>query len=408
MLSIQYAFFLIGALLCLSLLLFLKRKFDFLAIYILILFLYTLPLFFGKVINVYTGGFINANSSTLVVMGCVYFITSLFLLKDNSYIIPNESVIGVEEKIALNVIFIFSIVGMVLYIPTLLSSGSKAELLENTDLLSAVIYSNMPIVGFLLALKVKNKKYLIIFILILFFLFLFGSRRSIAIAFMGSIIILWHQYSFRLIEKYKLILISLVFLSLVILSKTFYGYVLSQGVSQGFSSWISNFEIKYFLTGSEFIGTSTILNSVVENNFKTDRFLYFYSFLSLQPLPLSYFNYSSSYFNDVFQPLLFPGISYGMAYNPWAEVYSAFGYFGVIVLALFVPSILTTLWYFYCNSKTVFSILILMVGLILSFWIERNSLATIFAYIRNIFYPLLLIYFLIIIIKSFMMGRGKK
>lgn len=402
MFSIQYIFFLTSALFCLSLLFFLKRKFDFLTIYVLILFLYTFPLFLGNVINVYTGEFINANPTTLVVMGCVYFITSFFLLKNNSYIICKNSIVDVEEKIAINIILIFSIIGMFLYAPTLLSSGNKTELLENTNLLSAVIYSNMPVVGFLLALKTKNRKYLIIFTFMLFFLFLFGSRRSIAITFMGTVIILWQQHSFRLIEKYKLIFFSFIALIAVILSKTLYGYILSLGVQKGFLSWIENFEVKYLMTGSEFISTSTILNSVVDNNFKTDSIIYFYSFLSLQPIPLSYFGYSSSYFNDLFQPVLFPGISYGMAYNPWAEAYSAFGYMGVIILALFIPSVLTVFWYLYSNSKAVFSIIILMVGLVLSFWIERNSLATIFAYIRNIFYPLIFIFFIIVICKKFL------
>ena len=91
-----------------------------------------------------------------------------------------------------------------------------------------------------------------------------------------------------------------------------------------------------------------------------------------------------------------------MAYNPWAEAYSAFGYMGIIILALFIPAILTFLWYFYSKSKAVFSIIILMVGLVLSFWIERNSLATIFAYMRNIFYPLIFIFFIIIICKNFL------
>lgn len=402
MFSIQYTFFLLCAFLCLSSLFLLKRKFDFLTIYILVLFLYTLPLFFGSVINVYTGDFINANPSTFVIMGIVYFITSIFLLKNNNYIYRKYEFAGREEKLALSVVFIFSAIGMFLYIPNLLSSGSKVELLENTNLLSAVIYQNMPVVGFLLALKIKNKKYLIIFTFMLLFLLMFGARRSIAIAFMGSIVILWQQHSFRLIEKYKLIFFSFVALITVVLSKTLYGYILSLGVQKGFLSWVENFEIKYLMTGSEFINTSVILNSVVENNLKTDGVLYFYSFLSLQPIPLSYFGYSSSYFNDVFQPALFPGISYGMAYNPWAEAYSAFGYIGVIILALFVPSILTAFWYFYSNSKAVFSIIILMVGLVLSFWIERNSLATIFAYMRNIFYPLIFILFIITICNKFL------
>lgn len=406
MLNIYYIFFIINALLCLGLIFFKKRNLDFLSIYILILFLYTLPLFFGVVSNVYTGLFENPDPRIFVVMGLAYLGSSLFIFSDNSNFNINNSRDYLSEKIAFNIFLFLSIIGFILFVPTILSSSSKVELLENTNLLSSIIYFNVPIIGFLLAIKVKNKKYIIIFSLLLLFLLLFGARKSVAIAFMGAAIIFLENKPLKLISKYKFLISAFAVLLVVIASKTLYGYVLGYGLLIGISEWFNNFNFNFLFTGSEFITTSAILNSVLINDFSTDKIYYFYSFLALQPIPLSYFGYSSSYFNDVFQPALFPGINYGMAYNIWAEVFSAFGYFGVAILALTIPFLLNKLWYIYCRSKNVFSIIILIVGITFAFWIQRNSLATIFAYIRNIFYPLIFIYILIFLIKK-LLKKGR-
>lgn len=407
MLSIQYVFFIVGAITCISLMSLQKRYFDFLSIYVIVLLLYTLPLFFGVVIDVYTFNFIAANPDIYIVMGCVYYVTCLFLLKNNSYAKYNNEISKIDEKLYLNILFLISVLGFLLHLPSVLNSSSKVELLENTNIFYAIIYSTFPVVGFLLALKVKNKKYIILYSLLLIVLFTFGSRRSIALAVMCSFIILMQYKPLRLIEKYTYIFWGVVFLILVVLSKTLYGSILNSGVINGFSNWFNNFEIKFFLTGSEFIGRSTLLNAVLDNDFKTDKWMYFYSFLAILPIPLSFFNYSSSYFNDMFQPVLFPGIHYGMAYNPWAEVYSAFGLPGVIFLAGSVPFVLSYLWRVYCRSNVVLSVIILFIGAILAFWLQRNSLATILAYIRNVIYPLILVYFFVEILKAIVVKRKK-
>lgn len=407
MISIQYIFFLFNALLCIGLIFSIKRDFDFISIYILVLFLYSLPLFFGIVANVYSGLYEKPDTDIFIVMAIPYLIVAIFIVATKKSIKNNMNRDYLSEKVALNIFLILSLIGFLLYVPTILSSSSKVDLLEDTNLLSAIIYSNMPVVGFLLAIKVKNKKFILMFSAMLLFLALFGARRSIAIACIGTAIIMLQNRPLRLITKYKFVIGALIALLAVVLSKTLYGYILGYGISQGISEWLKGFDSKFLMTGSEFLSTSALLNSVIINDFTTDKIYYFYSFLALQPLPLSYFNYSSSYFNDVFQPELFPGIKYGLAYNIWAESYSAFGYIGVFFLSLFIPFVLSKLWIIYCRSKNVFSIIILTVGIIFAFWIQRNSLATIFAYTRNVFYPLILIYMLIYIIKSFMTGSKK-
>lgn len=410
MINIQYIFFISAATISLSLLFLKNRRFDFISIYILLLFLYSITLFFGVVSNPYTGSFVSPDPDIYIVMGIAFLGTSVYLLQPNgntNKIIRRDYL---DEKIALSLYTILSIIGFLLFIPIILSSSSKVDLLENTNsvtsFISSILYTNFPVVGFLVALKIKNKKFIIFFSIMLIFLLIFGGRKSLTTVFLGAAIITLDKSSLRLISKYRFFILSLIVLLILILSKTFYGYALAYGPILGANYWLENFEIRYLFIGSEFLNISAILNAVLENNFSTDKIYYFYSFLAILPLPLSIFNYSSSYFNDQFQPALFPGISYGMAYNIWAEVYSAFGYLGVLCLSLYIPFILSTLWKIYLKSKNVFSILILVIGVTFAFWIHRNSLATIFAYTRNIFYPLIIVHFCIMFLKQIMRLRN--
>lgn len=220
----------------------------------------------------------------------------------------------------------------------------------------------------------------------------FGSRLGLTMGLAGGFIILNSSIPFRIISKIKLIILGAVSLIIIILGKSFYANVLFYGVYAG-KFWLDNFSTDYFLIGSEFMSTSAILNAVIESNFEVFTESILKSFLALLPLPLAWFNFSSSSFNDAFQPLLFPGINYGMAYNPWAEAFAWCGYLGVFLYALTICLLLDLLWKIYSkNGTSLFSILILMVGLVISLWAHRNSLASVFANIRNIIYPLLFIY----------------
>ncbi|MEO3356828.1 O-antigen polymerase [Acinetobacter haemolyticus] len=404
MFNIYYIFFLSGALSSLYFLFFRKRNFDFISVFVLVLVLYTLPLFFGGVKNVYTGDFLKPEDQVYLVMGIPYFVSILFIVLNNSYNF-NRRIDFLHEKIALNVLLLLSMIGIALYLPSVFASSSKVELLENKNLMVQILYANVPVVGFLLALLVKNKRFICIFLLCLSILFLFGSRRSIALALIGSLIIVFMDNPLRLVSKIKWILLGVGALVVVVLSKTMYGYVLARGVVDGLKGWFYEFEWRFLFTGSEFLTTSTILNSVILNDFKTDKLYYFYSFLALQPIPLSNFNYASSYFNDMFQPALFPGVTYGMAYNPWAEAYSVFGYWGVLFFSIFICLVLRGMWYICIGSNRVLLVILLFFGSLIAFWVERNSLATLFAYVRNVLYPLLIIYFITVFLRKVLIRR---
>ena len=404
MANIYYLFFILGAFTSLYLVFFKRRHFDFISIFILTLMLYTLPLFFGSVRNIYIESFVVPDEQTYIVMGIPYYISTFFIILKNSYNF-DKNVDVFHEKITLKLLLLLSSVGMFLYLPTIFSSSSKVELLENSNLMVQILYANIPIIGFLLSLLLKNKKFILIFLLFLIVLFLFGARRSIALAFIGSLIIFFINNPLRLISKIKWISLGGIALFLVVLSKTMYGYILARGVINGFKGWYSDFDWNFLFTGSEFLTTSTILNTVIISNFTTDKLYYFYSFLALQPIPLSYFGYSSSYFNDMFQPALFPSISYGMAYNPWAEVYSAFGYIGVIFFSLFICFSLRGMWYLCFRSNRVLLVILIFFGTLVAFWVERNSLATLLAYVRNVLYPLLIIYLVTILLRKILVKR---
>src|SRR5690606_27290102 len=135
--------------------------------------------------------------------------------------------------------------------------------------------------------KFKSKRYIYIFLGLLLLIFLFGARRSLALAVIGSLVVLLHEQKLILLKQYKMIVLGLVGIVLVLLGKVMYGYVLSNGIVNGINIWRDEFSYDFLITGSEFLTTSAILNKVLINDFNTDKIYYFYSFLALQPLPLS-------------------------------------------------------------------------------------------------------------------------
>ncbi len=94
------------------------------------------------------------------------------------------------------------------------------------------------------------------------------------------------------------------------------------------------------ITWSEPFVIQSILNKVVDVNFKVSGAHLFG--LIYQVLPFSdVFGAKPGTFNDLFQPVLFPGLRFGLANNFWAEAWSVGGW---IMLALYVIVYLLGLW----------------------------------------------------------------
>lgn len=406
----MYYFFVFFVLLSLLAFLFKKRNFDFLSIYYIMLFLYNMTTMLGVVNNKYSLNFEQPNEYLYLVSAFPFIFATLFLLIDQPknmtfvhmrYSYNRNRKSRGELQLFLNLLIAIMIVYTITNFNSLFLSKSKVELLENRSSASMFVAGFFPMM-FMLAYVLRKKKTLYLLSVFLFIMFLFGSRSSLASVVLTVLILLLYGSKIRVIQKRWMMFFGVLGLNSVILGKTLYGHVLARGISDGFASWIQEFDfMNYYRIGSEFLGTSTILNKVIETNFSTTSLDILFSFLSLQPIPVSYFGLDSGIFNKRFQPVLFPGIDYGMAYNIWAEVFSWSGIFGVALFSFLIPLALYYLWNLYVkNIGSFWSLLLIIVGFTLSFWIHRNSIGTISANIRNVFYPLVFLWF----IAKFMFG----
>lgn len=379
-----------------------RRPLDFLTFYGAFLILFSFPTIFGVVYNPYS-------KLMVAVYDEVYFISSLnficltivMICKDLVYKKPVLQFIKTSDYEYNNFLMIGAVIISLLsfiVLPGLIGSNSKVEVLESVSYTYLVLSSLIPVL-FLFSFMNSKNMYTTFFFIILIALFLLGSRRPLTLAFIGVLFISFYDYKFVLISKWKLILVTGAGLCLVILGKSFYGYFLVFGVD-GILMWGKDLNIDMFLSGAEFISTSAILNEVVSVDFKIPFEDVPYSFAGLLPVPVSIFGLTSSSFNDQFQPVLFQGISYGMAYNPWAEAYAWLGYGGVFMYSVFIPSslvLIERLAHHYRGHPL--GAIFIVIGALMCFWIHRNSLGSEFAYIRNAFYPSLFIFILSITIR---------
>lgn len=101
------------------------------------------------------------------------------------------------------------------------------------------------------------------------------------------------------------------------------------------SKLLGNSEIyRLAFSYSEPMVTQSILNEVIKEDFRTPRQYLYDQMLSGVPGGKSIFGIDVSNvqsFNAMFQPILFPRATFGMASNPWAQAYAA-GSFGILIL----------------------------------------------------------------------------
>lgn len=79
-------------------------------------------------------------------------------------------------------------------------------------------------------------------------------------------------------------------------------------------------------------------------------------------------------FYDEYQPILFPGLTYGLGGNIWAEMLCRFGYQGDAVLVMLMIVTLTGLFRLFLRFPTTIAIPISVAGVIVAFYIHRNDL----------------------------------
>ena len=99
----------------------------------------------------------------------------------------------------------------------------------------------------------------------------------------------------------------------------------------------SRFYFSAFVAQNEAFVIQSILNEVVRKDLHTGSAYLVNQVLAGVPLGTSLFGIDSSKvvpFNTMMQPVLFPGVSFAMANNPWAQAYAAGGQWMVAIFAI--------------------------------------------------------------------------
>ncbi|MGI9510965.1 MAG: hypothetical protein ACR2QJ_16615 [Geminicoccaceae bacterium] len=333
--------------------LFAKRRFDFFSISGLGVFIYFLPGLFGYVAIPrygYPGRLsVEIIPETYVVMSIVTtsvflgaFISDCFYKPSNGKNQRDNSQLTLSSNILLSLVLFTSLCFVMVVIlagDLILAGYHKSEILSKTP----YVYGFLQIGGVLMILTSNPRKNPILFsygLLIGALDLIIGHREVLAISLVGFLLKMFaSDVRVRLYSKLAYAFVLLPFGVAVLVIKT-----ISLDIDKGKTSadvLYSLFDYEIYwraLIESEPFGTQGILNKVLESNFTVGM-----DHLYSTPLGLMVFagalGADDAKFNSLVQPVLFPGLSFGLAGNTWAELWSSGGWL-VLVLGVIIWAIL--------------------------------------------------------------------
>lgn len=138
-----------------------------------------------------------------------------------------------------------------------------------------------------------------------------------------------------------------------------------------------DFYVNAVVVQSEIAVVQAALNEVVRRDFKTGSDYLVGQLLTGLPLGYSVFGIDSSKvksFNDIFQPALFPRVSYSMANNPWAQAYAAGGQAMVAVFAVGYALVVGLISVLFSRSTGALKASLAVTGTWIAFYFHRNDL----------------------------------
>lgn len=363
----------------LSYFLFKKRTFDFFSLTFFSQLIYFIPGFFGT-----TNYTIDRSIIENVIVDGTYVILILFVVflllftfiydhskfsfYDRNKTYKVNSIIS-EMMIAISLLTLASII---------LTNGLLFFKLEKIDLMEYVssnllLMETTASIAIVVAFLEKKKFILLLGFGILFIDIFIGFRFAFVISLVAILFIYTNNLGkIRLINFWKFGLLMFFLAYFVILIKQFlYGFKF------GFSDYsLQQFQTLEFYTNalihSEPFVIMSILNEVVKNNFtiQLDNILVV---LKIFPFMESIFNLETVNYNQLFQPVLFPYVNYGMANSIFAQFFSIGGYLFVIWFIFIYFCILFLGNSYLLYSKYSKSIVVLLFSM-QAFYIYRNDL----------------------------------
>lgn len=325
-----------------------RRKLDYFTVAFFSACIYFLPGFFGYT-TYHTGGAWTEtaiNDETYLIMSSV--LASMLLMANLgasvknpitfAFSIPNTHLIA-NTLCALS---IFGLVALVLSAGSAIHDSDKDSVMEHLGRWHILFYS-AAVIGLPLSFALKRIGLFFAFVSLLIFDLYLGFRSAMAMGFLSTAIIyLATKPKSRLLTKEFRPLFAIVLLAVFFfLYKAIAFSIKSGNWELVFNALLDTQTYELMITRSEPFVIQQILNDVVKSDFQIpigNIFSAFGQFIIFAPE----LGISSSSFNDLFQPTLFPSVEYGMAANIWAQMWSAGGW-GLLSVFLLIFNIVLTI-----------------------------------------------------------------
>ena len=322
-----------------------------------------------------------------------FFVKSRIALKFSS----NKEVDAYRTEILVSIFLICSS-----FILLNIFGGANLHNLDKDQVMSSigrwyVLYEATILIAVAYLCTVVKFRYLYILPLIFFIIFdiYLGFRTTFVISVLMVFFVAFNKNNQRLLSAWPyLFLCVLVVFAVLLLKAMMYG--LKKGDVDVIVAILQNSDTyEKLLSTSEPFVTQSILNSVVDHEYKTDA-----GHLRLILVQFMFFGDvlfdELKNFNSYFQPDLFPKVRYGMASNFLAEFYAVSGMFGVVAISVLYTGGVFLLNVYFLLCRPMFKPIFLLIGVYWSFYIYRND----FSYMLNIEKRVLVGFLLIFVISS--------
>lgn len=244
----------------------------------------------------------------------------------------------------------------------------------------------------------SNKFFVLIAGAIILFTLLIGQRTVVATIILAVVLLIGTRTGVQNLAKDNYLLLGVGAAGVVVIAmlKPIYTWFLAGMQGMPFRSFDDAWN--RFWVGFEPGQRQYILDEIIRRDFTVDFSVWGNAWISFLPIPSRWLGWESGIFNQLFQKQLFPDAYWGLAYNPWAEAWAVAGLFGVLVLAFVHSGVIFLLNYCLFAASYRWRIILVIVGVIMSFWFERNSLAVSAAYLRNVIWPFLAVLFIVLLL----------
>jgi len=333
--------------------LFKKRAFDFFSIAFFSACIYFLPGFVGYVnfpepkTNLIDGSYLVM----ILVLGTILFGAFFY-----DFFVRNKSISKITIKNTDLVLFFLVCFTLIGFLYDLVAVGKAFFIVDKPEMMEylgrgRIFWATASMVGITASFLRKKKLLFIFFLSFLVFDLYIGFRSSAAIAGISIFLAhLWQIKKIRLIKNYKVILLGALCALFFFAYKGIY-WAVKAGEWDIVVDRLTSINYYFSTTlNSEPFVTQSNLNKILASNFRVG----FSHFVNLKNQLIIFspeLGAEIVSFNDIFQPKLFPDITFGMASNIWAEMWSVGGFGFLLLFLLFFIFVIIILCYLFRKIK---------------------------------------------------------